>query len=731
VARTNFQVRYIFDSQTLIANGMLQPNGGDLRFGDICGTTLYPYWIESGLNTAQTFVWVTLPTLPANGSTDYYMHYGNSTAPDGNDFAATFPAAIRTNGSNLTLTGALTPDFIWVEANDTIFLTAGAALTFTGVRKLRVDSTGQINGNGRGFQGPANTTIGTGPGGGGTSTNSGCGGGSYGGVGGTGGLDANDTPGTGGAVYGTASGTDCQLGSSGGSGTGISLGGHGGGALDVTAEYVEINGSIVMNGNTAAIDGTGRGGGGGSGGCIKITCNEATGNGSISANGGNGGFGTAAANDSGGGGGGGRTKTFSHAAWPGTITQTVNGGIGGPYGTSAPGQPGAVGSTYNGAQTFSPANPQTNTGTEALFGITNTVTSLCVGSSLILNATPGLVTYAWSTGGTTASTSVTTAGAYSISMSDSSGCTYTDTVVVTSIVPMQISISGIGTVCNGNCDTLSASLGFSNYLWSNGDTLTSILACNSGAFSVQAVDTSGCTVGDTFAVNVLPAIVVNNGSPLTACDGNTTLLDATGTFVAWVWSTGDTMPTISVTTSGAYSVSVTDGNGCQGSGTFVVNYVPLPTPTLVQNGNNLSVTPAFPAYQWFLNGNAIPGATAATYTATATGVYEVQVIDVNGCTGLSDTSSVIVGLRNPNTLGASLFPNPVAQSTTVLLDLDAAATVQLRLVDPFGKVVMQRTMQANAGQNRLDLNVAALAAGVYQLHLSNGEAQQVFKLLKQ
>ena len=112
VARTNFQVRYIFDSQTLIANGMLQPNGGDLRFGDICGTTLYPYWIESGLNTAQTFVWVTLPTLPANGSTDYYMHYGNSTAPDGNDFAATYPAAIRTNGSNHTLTSALTPDFI-------------------------------------------------------------------------------------------------------------------------------------------------------------------------------------------------------------------------------------------------------------------------------------------------------------------------------------------------------------------------------------------------------------------------------------------------------------------------------------------------------------------------------------------------------------------------------------------------------------------------------------------
>jgi hypothetical protein len=152
------------------------------------------------------------------------------------------------------------------------------------------------------------------------------------------------------------------------------------------------------------------------------------------------------------------------------------------------------------------------------------------------------------------------------------------------------------------------------------------------------------------------------------------------------------------------------------------------TPTLLQNGNNLSVTPA---YQWILNGNAIPGATASTYTATSTGGYEVQVTDANGCIGTSDTTNVIVGLRNPSALGASLFPNPASQSASVLLTLDAAAALQLRLIDAHGKVVMQSELQATAGQNRMDLNVAALSAGVYHLHLSNGAAQQVFKFVKQ
>jgi Domain of unknown function (DUF2341)/Secretion system C-terminal sorting domain len=735
VTRSNFQVRYVFDSQTLIGNGKLQANGGDLRFADVCGTIFYPYWIESGLNTAQTVVWVKVPVIPANSTISLYMFYGNNAAPDGNNFAATFPGAIRTNGSNLTLTGALTADFVWVEANDTIFTTAGASLSLSGLRKLRIDATGQINGVGRGFQGPAINTIGTGPGGGGTSTNSGCGGGSYAGVGGTGGLDAGDTPGTGGAAYGTAAGTDCQLGSSGGSGTGISTGGNGGGALDVNAEYVEINGSIAMNGRTAAVDGTGRGGGGGAGGCILITCAEATGTGSLSATGGNGGFGTSTANDSGGGGGGGRIKSFSQAAWPGTLTQTVTGGIGGPNGTAAPGQPGGAGSTSNLVQAYSPVNPTIFVGSEmtttATGEITSTATAVCIGASLVLDATPGFASYAWSTGGSNASTTVSASGTYSVVLTDSAGCSFSDTIVLGSVAPMPINITGQGVVCGGSCDTLSADLGYSNYLWSTGDTNSVILACASGAYTVQAIDTGGCTVMDTLVVTILPTIVVGNGIPITACDGAITLLDASGNFVAWIWSTGDTMPMITVTTSGSYSVTVTDANGCEGNGTFTVNYLPAPTPSLVQNGNLLSVTPSYPAYQWLLNGSPILGETASTYTVTATGIYSVQVTDANGCVGTSDTASVVVGVRNALALGAMIYPNPASESTTVIVNLDAAEILQVRVLDALGKVVAQREMQGAAGQNRLDLNVAAFAAGVYQIHLSNGSAQQVLKFVKQ
>jgi hypothetical protein len=734
IAHTNYAVQQIFDSQTLISNGSLQPNGGDLRFGNLCGDSLYPYWIESGLNTAQTVVWILLPAVPANATTTIWMYYGNATAPDGNDFAGTFPAAIRTGGSNLTLTGTLTPDFVWVEATDTIFLTAGAVLTLNNVRKLRVDATGQINGSGRGFQGPPINTIGTGPGGGGTSTNSGCGGGSYGGVGGTGGLDAGDTPGTGGATYGTAAGTDCEMGSSGGSGTGISTGGNGGGGLDVTAEFVQINGAIVMNGNTALIDGTGRGGGGGAGGCIKITCASATGSGNLTAAGGNGGFGTSTNNDSGGGGGGGRIKSFSQAAWPGTLIQSTAGGIGGPNGGAGPGQPGGIGSVSNVVQAFAAGvNPTIVAGSEVdRPQITNASTNICNGDSLPLTATAAMASYLWSNGDTDFTTTVGAVGTYSVILFDSAGCEYRDSVDVASYVstPILITASGTGTVCAGECDTLTASAGFLAYAWSIGATTQSIVVCSSGDFVVEGNDSNGCAAIDTFTFTVLPPINLNAGSAA-ICDGSTALLDASGPFVAWLWSTNETTPTITVSATGNYSVTVTDTNGCEGADTFVVTVLPLPVPTIVASGADLSVTPSYPAYQWLLNGSPISGATGATYTATTTGTYSVTVTDLNGCIGTSDTTFVLVGIAQPAAMGASISPNPTAGTSTIAWVMDGPRALRISVTDALGRVVMATELQGQAGANRLDLQLAAFPAGMYQVHLSDGELHQVLRLIKQ
>lgn len=77
----NYQLAVTFDSQTLIGNGEMNVDGSDLRFTNDCGgTVLFNYWIESGLNTATTKVWVKIDTLLANQTRAIYMQYGNVAA---------------------------------------------------------------------------------------------------------------------------------------------------------------------------------------------------------------------------------------------------------------------------------------------------------------------------------------------------------------------------------------------------------------------------------------------------------------------------------------------------------------------------------------------------------------------------------------------------------------------------------------------------------------------------
>ncbi|HEU4719653.1 MAG TPA: DUF2341 domain-containing protein [Bacteroidia bacterium] len=78
---TDYQAKLIIDTQTPIGAGQMQTNGDDIRFGKDCaGNTLYNYWIESGINTTTTIIWVKIDTLFASSTRTFYMFYGNNAA---------------------------------------------------------------------------------------------------------------------------------------------------------------------------------------------------------------------------------------------------------------------------------------------------------------------------------------------------------------------------------------------------------------------------------------------------------------------------------------------------------------------------------------------------------------------------------------------------------------------------------------------------------------------------
>ena len=244
---------------------------------------------------------------------------------------------------------------------DEVIVLAGGTLTLDGDVQIvadlfEVQSGGTVTGTGAGHSGGSLSGSGQGSGGGASSSNSGAGGGGHGGDGGDGGYDGGDSIGSGGGAYGDSSTMDIDMGS-GGAGSSSATGGAGGGALTVTAEEIEVHGTITLNGADAGSMATcgadNRCAGGGAGGGVLLIGDFVTVDGSISVDGGAGGVGDDTFADSGGGGGGGRIKVFYDGVLDDSgAYYSTGGGAGGPNGGSDGGDDGGAGSFFSGWSPF-------------------------------------------------------------------------------------------------------------------------------------------------------------------------------------------------------------------------------------------------------------------------------------------------------------------------------------------------------------------------------------------
>jgi len=89
-ALTDYQVLVTLDTATLISAGKMRSDGGDIRFADSNGNTLLSYWIESGINTSSTKIWVKVPSIPASSSKTIYVYYGNPSVTSQSNIKDTF-----------------------------------------------------------------------------------------------------------------------------------------------------------------------------------------------------------------------------------------------------------------------------------------------------------------------------------------------------------------------------------------------------------------------------------------------------------------------------------------------------------------------------------------------------------------------------------------------------------------------------------------------------------------
>ena len=201
------------------------------------------------------------------------------------------------------------------------------------------------------------------------------------------------------------------------------------------------------------------------------------------------------------------------------------------------------------------------------FDVISGDTSVCPGGTTVLDAGPGYYDYQWGSGEVT-QTKVASAGVHTINVTLNNGCSYLDTITVTEgSASAALTITGTLQICAGATTTLDAGLGFSNYIWSNGD-LVQTTTVAAGEYSVEADDSDGCKQRDTVTVVEQNNIQIDLGNDTTICASDSLLLDAGTGYASYIWSTGETTQTI-YAKSGSYDV-VVGANGCQAKDTLVV-----------------------------------------------------------------------------------------------------------------------------------------------------------------
>ncbi len=256
---------------------------------------------------------------------------------------------------------------------------------------------------------------------------------------------------------------------------------------------------------------------------------------------------------------------------------------------------------------------------------------LCPGETSVLSV-GNFDTYQWNTGATTQTITASTAGDYTITVTDSSGCIGSATYSVEEVPPYQVAILGNDGYCQDSSTELSLNANYDQIQWSNGFNTNSITVSEPGLYSVTVSDQDGCSQSTQISIfenfNLNP--IINGG--LFVCDGQNTTLTVNGSYDIYEWSNGEDQASISQS-AGTYSVTVTDGFGCTGMSSVTVTSGDVLAPNIYGNSllcpgqtETLS-TDIYDSYFWST------GETTQSIQVSASGLYSVTVYDAAGCEG--------------------------------------------------------------------------------------------------
>tara|TARA_R110002050_G_scaffold149463_1_gene275997 strand:- start:15518 stop:25336 length:9819 start_codon:yes stop_codon:yes gene_type:complete len=155
----------------------------------------------------------------------------------------------------------------------------------------------------------------------------------------------------------------------------------------------------------------------------------------------------------------------------------------------------------NGCTTYDTVNVTIFPGTGVDLG--NDISNLCDGTNQLLDAGTGFASYLWSTGETSATIIVTSAGTYMVTATDTNGCIANDDVVVTTVASPIVDLGNDTIGCTNfgvKSIDLDAGAGFVSYQWSTGGSNQTETVTVDGDYSVIIENANGCFGTDTINV---------------------------------------------------------------------------------------------------------------------------------------------------------------------------------------------------------------------------------------
>ena len=368
----------------------------------------------------------------------------------------------------------------------------------------------------------------------------------------------------------------------------------------------------------------------------------------------------------------------------------------------------------------------------------------CLGDSVVMEVGPNTYTsYDWSDGGMDPTNTVGDEGFYQVTVTDENGCSGTSFPFYVGIYQLPNAVvvaDGATDLCAGDTLTLSASAQFSDYTWfPNGELTNSISVTQDGSFAVTVIDpVNGCeATSDTIDIAFHEPVPPNPTAdgPLEFCIGGDVVLDAGPGYGSYLWNSGSTTQSITVTASGSYSVTVMDIYGCIDSSNVADPFditVWDPQVNSIQIGDSMvSSGGPFASYQWFLNGAPIPGAIDSLYAPSESGNYHVQITDENGCIAGSDEmwfSFVgIAGVDDPYRL--MIYPNPNKGRFTLSGEFENNTALTVRILDAVRKEVLNRSINNTSRMNE-EFSIEELPNGVYHLQINTDKGTITRRIMK-